>query len=823
MKKLLLLFVFLLSSFLGFTQITGKITDEEDKALSAVNIYLENSYVGTTSNENGKYVLDVKQKGKYKIVFQYLGFQTEIEEVEIENFPFELDITLKAEKNSLDEVVILSGENPADRIIKKAIANRKANKEKIKSFEADFYSKGNWTVKNVPDKIFGQKVDDDGSLGLDSTGSGMLYLSETKSKIKYQTPDDFHEHILASKVSGNDNGFSLNSAGDAEFSFYDNTISLSADLVSPIANYAFSYYNYKLVSANYDENGFLINKIEVLPKRAADRVFSGFIYIVEDSWEIYGAELKTTGKSAQIPPLKEINFNQSFKYSAENDFWVKISQDVNFSFKLFGIGGTGQFIGVYSNYNFDPTFDKKSFSREIMSFEEKANKKDSLFWEETRPVPLTKDELQDYIKKDSISKAHDSKAFKDSIDRENNKFSFSDVLFGYTYQNSYRNYDFSISSPLFGTHFNTVQGWNINLKTAFQQNNKEEKIYWRIFSDMSYGFADHRYRISGGFQKKFNNFSRPILTFEGGVKVEEINNTNSINLLINDVANIFFERNYLKLYDKQFIETRYSQELFNGFKINSKLSFEHRTPLLNATDHVIRKDANGGYTSNNPFAPEDFDSFPFETHNIGKFRMMSSYNFGQKYYTYPDGKFNVPNYKFPELHLIYETGFAANIKEYNFHQLQLTAVQKVDLKNKGNFNYLVSAGNFFNAENIALVDYKHFSGNQFRVSKGNVLNQYNLLGYYDLSTNDEYAEAHFEHNFNGYLLGKIPGVNKLGFKVVVGGNVLWTGGRKPYQEVSIGLDNLGFGLFRLLRVDYVHSFYEGNNKGAVVFGLKFLP
>src|SRR5699024_6649164 len=124
-----------------------------------------------------------------------------------------------------------------------------------------------------------------------------------------------------------------------------------------------------------------------------------------------------------------------------------------------------------------------------------------------------------------------------------------------------------------------------------------------------------------------------------GVKVEEINNTNSINLLINDVANIFFERNYLKLYDKQFIETRYSQELFNGFKINSKLSFEHRTPLLNATDHVIRKDANGGYTSNNPFAPEDFDSFPFETHNIGKFRMMSSYNFGQKYYTYPDGKF----------------------------------------------------------------------------------------------------------------------------------------------------------------------------------------
>src|SRR5699024_10852448 len=144
-------------------------------------------------------------------------------------------------------------------------------------------------------------------------------------------------------------------------------------------------------------------------------------------------------------------------------------------------------------------------------------------------------------------------------------------------------------------------------------------------------------------------------------------------------------------------------------------------------DHVIRKDANGGYTSNNPFAPEDFDSFPFETHNIGKFRMMSSYNFGQKYYTYPDGKFNVPNYKFLELHLIYEIGFADNIKEYNLHLLHLIAVQKVYLINKGNFNYLVSAENFFNVENIVLVDYKHFSGNQFRVAKGNVLNQSNLL------------------------------------------------------------------------------------------------
>ncbi|HLS31098.1 MAG TPA: DUF5686 and carboxypeptidase regulatory-like domain-containing protein [Flavobacteriaceae bacterium] len=819
---LLMIFIWL-SSFAGFAQVKGKIIDENGNGLSAVNIYLEDGFLGTTSNDSGKYILDLKDLGNYTIVFQYLGYQTVRKNIEVEEFPYELNIELKVAKNSLEEVVIQSDENPANRIIRKAIEHRKENQQKIKAYTADFYSKGNWTVENMPDRILGQKVDEDGSFGLDSTGSGILYLSETKSKIKYESPDKFHEHILASKVSGDDSGFSLNSARDAEFSFYDNTISLSADLVSPIANFAFSYYRYKLISAHYDDKGHLINKIEVLPKRPADRVFSGLIYIVEDSWEIYGVELKTTGTSAQISVLNEINFNQSFKYAESEDFWVKISQDVNFTFKLFGVSGTGQFIGVYSNYDFHPGFDRDSFSREIMSYEKNANKKDSLFWEQTRAVPLTAAEMEDYIKKDSIAAVRETKAFQDSVDRKSNRFSFGDLMFGYTFKNSFKDYSISISSPLFGTHFNTVQGWNINVKTEFRKNNKEKRTFWKLYSKMSYGFADDRYRIAGGFEKKFNNFSRPHLTVEGGVTIEEINNTNSINLLINDVANIFFERNYLKLYDKQYAEVGYSQELFNGFRIQTKLGYERRRPLLNATDHVIRKDSNGGYTSNNPFVPEDFNSLPFKTHKIGKFRLMTSYNFGQEYYSYPDGKYNVRNYDFPELFLIYETGFVSDEKDYNFHQLQFNARQRLDFKNKGDFRYVLGAGKFFNAEEIALVDYKHFAGNQFRVNAGTQMNRYNLLPYYDFSTKDQYAEAHFEHNFQGWLLGKIPGVNKLGFKVVVGGHALWTGGKKPYQEVSIGLDNLGYGLFRVLKVDYVHSFYNGNDLGAVVFGLKFLP
>ena len=226
-------------------QLKGKITDLDNLPIPFVNIYIENSYVGTTSNAQGQYELAVSRPGKYSIVFQFLGFKTQTKTVEIKEFPHILDITLLEENISLNEVVISSKENPANRIILAAIAERKAQLEKINSFSADFYSKGIIRLKDVPNKFLGQEVGDlDGVL--DSTRSGILYLSETVSKLNYEKPDKLSEKIIASKVSGDSNGFSFNNASDVDFNFYNNNINLNSDIVSPIADYAFNYYTYKL-------------------------------------------------------------------------------------------------------------------------------------------------------------------------------------------------------------------------------------------------------------------------------------------------------------------------------------------------------------------------------------------------------------------------------------------------------------------------------------------------------------------------------------------------------------------------------------------------
>ena len=55
-KKVLFLFACSISLF-SFSQITGNVTGSSNETLAFVNIYIENTYKGTTSNEDGNYEL----------------------------------------------------------------------------------------------------------------------------------------------------------------------------------------------------------------------------------------------------------------------------------------------------------------------------------------------------------------------------------------------------------------------------------------------------------------------------------------------------------------------------------------------------------------------------------------------------------------------------------------------------------------------------------------------------------------------------------------------------------------------------------------------
>ena len=823
MKSHFYSFLFLFCCFSGMAQITGKVTNSAGKPLPYVNIYLEGSFTGTTTNEAGTYELEVSRPGEYSVIFQFLGYKTQNRKVSASSFPFLLNVEMTEESTTLNEVVVNSGENPANRIMRNAIDRREFHRNKISAYTAEFYSRGIWRIKDAPEKILDQDVGDLGG-GLDSTRSGVIYLSETISEITYRAPDDFKEKIIASKVSGNDNGFSLNSAREATISFYNNTISLNSELISPVSDYSFNYYNFRLQGVFYNERGTLINKIEVLPKRPKDRVFRGYIYIAENTWQIYGVELTTTGEAIQVPPVEELTFKQSFNFSEEEQLYVPISQTIDFSFSMFGIGGNGRFTAVYTDYDFSPEFDRRTFTNEIVSFAPQANMKDSLYWQKNRPVPLTSEELNDYLRKDSIQELRNSKPYLDSIDGVHNKFKITDLLTGYTYSNSFENWSFNLGSPVFNTNLNTVQGYYTSLKLSFRKSTGEHfGNYWRIFSDLNYGFSEERFRLTGGFQKQFNNITKPILTLSGGSTVEQLNDREPISPSVNNITTAFFERNYLKLYELLFAEVSYEQELFNGLKASSAISVENRSPLFNHRTNFLIDWDDREYTSNNPLQPYNYNSAPFEEHRIFKFSLFTRIDFGQEYLSYPHAKYYLPNEKYPSLLFNYEKGFGADIKEYDFDHLGAGIRQEFPVGNKGRFGYSITGGTFFNDETVSFVDYRHFNGNQTRIgTSSNYLGKFNLLPYYALSTKRDYVEGHVEHDFRGWILEKIPLVNRLNFNLVVGAHALVTEQNKPYSEYSLGLDNIGFGKFKFMRLDYVVSNFEGNRQGAFIFGLKFL-
>lgn len=822
MKLNILATCFLLMSYSGIAQIKGHVKDSKGNPLPTVNIYIENTFTGTTSNDDGDYELEVSELKTYTVVFKYLGFKTEKRTVSIDRFPYTLDVDMKDEEFTLQEVIINATENPANRIIRQAIANRKSMLEKINAFEAKFYSRGLIRIKDAPEKILGQDIGDLGG-GLDSTRSGIIYLSETISDIAFKRPDKLKEKITASKVSGDDNGFSFNTASDVDFNFYNNTIELGNQIVSPIADYAFNYYSYDLEGVFYDDKGHLINKIKVIPKRVNDRIFSGTIYIVEDQWTIYALELDITGQQAQIPPADIITLKQTFSYSDADKFWVLISQSLEFSYGLFGFKGDGKFTAVYSNYNFEPAFNKNSFSNEILSFEDEANKKDSTFWQKKRPVPLTVEESTDYKRKDSIQVIRKSQKYLDSIDAGNNKFKIINLLTGYSYDNTYKERYLSISGPLDQLNFNSVQGFNNKFNINYRKDYDEFRENLNAGLTLAYGVSDKRLRYSAAIRYKFNHLSRPILRLSGGVELEQFNAAEPIIPMINTVSTLFFEDNYMKVYDKSFVKLEYAEEWFNGFRFVSDFSYERRSPVFNTTTYTVINEENDVYTSNNPLDASAFGVAPFESHHILKLNVGASIHFGQTYFSYPRSKFNIPNPKFPRLYLGLEKGFSATNKAYNFDQIKGRLSQEFSIGNKGNFQYNLRAGKFFNAEGIAFMDFRHFNGNQTKVgTSANYTDVFNNLPYYALSTNKSYLEFHAEHDFRGYILGKVPLLNKLNYNLVIGAHSLGTEGNLPYHEFNIGIDNIGFKKLRLLRIDYVRSYQGGYLGDAVIFGLKFL-
>lgn len=812
--QLLIVLITLCSWQLNAAVLTGKVTNDRGEALAFANVYINGTSKGTTTNEEGFYQLDLPT-GTHEVVYLYIGYKKHVEEIAIsDGQSINKNVVLESENITLQEVVVTGDEDPAYPIIRKAIDTRKEHYDQVKVFKSLAYVKGLQRIVSAPDKVFGQVVNFDGSL--DSNNSGIVYLSESVSELTFKKPDDVKEVMISSKVSGNSQGFSWNRAADfAAFDFYTSTqrIDFLSErvFISPIADNAFMYYKYRL-EGFFEEDGRIINKIEVIPKRSSAPAYRGYIYIVENEWVIHSLEL-TLVKESGINYLDTLNFNYRY-IPVDSNKWMPLSQRFSFNFNILNIKAEGFFVSIYKDYELNPDLEKKTFTNEVLTISQESNDRDSAYWETVRPVPLTDEEVADYERKDSLEELRESKSYQDSLSRIANKPGLFDFIRGYTYRNYYKKLSIEFTAPIAITQFNTMEGWNVRFGANIWKEFDERKLL-NIEPLLRYGIDNKHFNAKLKVRYFYNRSRFGYIDVEGGQYVFQFNRAEPLSELMNTFYTLFTERNFMKAYEERYIDVTHRIEVFNGFLFWGTVHFGRRYNLNNipVAKPVDREEFM--YTPNEPANPE-YELGNLGDHNDASFTIQLRYRPGQKYISRPDQKIFLDS-KWPVFSLTYKKaipGIFNSVTDYDLLEVGLRHDIKMGIF--GTTTYIGRGGGFIRNNTVAFQDFKHFNDNQTIFGIHN-LDGFQILDYYSASTNDWFAEAHMEHHFDGFFFNKIPGVRKLKLQTVFGVHFLYTPEYKDHTEISVGIENI----LKVIRTDFVTSFDSRGTNFAFRLGITF--
>jgi hypothetical protein len=781
--------------------ITGIVKDTNGQPVPFASVYLKNTTTGTSANVDGRYSMKLKT-GEYTLNFRAVGYKQQEHIINLTD-DISLNVTLTSESYTLENVNIrANAEDPAYAIIRKTIKQRKTHLNEVKEFSCDVYIKGVQRLRGAPKKFFGQDIQK--VLELDTNRKGIIYLSESQSKFNFRRPNDVHEEMISSKVAGRNNAFSFNKASDLIINFYDNYLlenKLSTrGFISPIADNALFYYKYKLLGET-KENGELIHKIEVIPRRENDPVFRGIIYIIDGSWRIYNTDVYLTKKSG-INFIDTLNISQQFTKVKE----VYMPTAINFQFagNVLGFKIAGYFVGIYSNYNVVPKFPKNFFNGEILKVTEMVNKKDSTYWTNNRPIPLTGDEKLNYVKKDSIAKLKESKKYLDSLEKDNNKFGIGKLLLrGYSVNDRYDKEYWSFDPVLKAIFYNTVEGFAVKYGVTYRKDFENRRSY-SIRPELRYGFANQKLTGSLTGSYYYNPLKRASVGASFGNGIFDLNNLGSMTALGNTINSLLYEKNFSKFYEKSFININTTRELATGLQGSASVDYSRNKNLINNSTFKFIDAKDREFTSNNPFSPT-VETPLFPTYNSLSATVSLTYTIGQKYITRPDGKFYTESH-FPRITVLYKKGFNNVLNsdvDYDFVKAEVYQ-DRISLGLLGYSSFLVGAGKFLNNAKMYYPDFKHFSGNISTIFPPNI-RKFQFLDFYQFSTNQQYFEAHLEHNFAGFFTNKVPLLRKAKLEEFIGGGYLSSPEKRNYKEFYFGFQRL------VLRASYGFA-YDGARK-----------
>jgi hypothetical protein len=462
----------------------GNITSQSGDPIQYATVYIRELRQGTTANTNGDYELRL-QPGKYTVVYQSLGFEPVFYDITITDKPITKNVVLPVQYYQIPEVRInASGEDPAYIIMRKVIGMAPYYLNNVSYYKAEVYLKGNLIVNKIPKLLQkSMKMEAGGNRRTISGGGkatqqdnvikeGGSYLMESFNEMEFTAPDKYVQKMISYNSTFPRQGNEISPMDFIQASFYQPVIADMA--ISPLSQVAFSHYNFKYLGASL-QGKYVINKIQVIPKRKSQQLFEGTIFIIEDLWCLYSVDL--TNENI----VGKIRIEQLF-IPVQNDIWMPVSHNFKINIGIVGFradagygssikylevkpnlslqkpktistdftGQRGGFAGVTDNLpatktkqQIDKILEKDALSNRDMVklsrlmekesekstadsskksleikdrtthiIEKDADKKDSAYWARIRPIPLSEIELQSIKISDSIKSASTLKELK---------------------------------------------------------------------------------------------------------------------------------------------------------------------------------------------------------------------------------------------------------------------------------------------------------------------------------------------------------------------------------------------------------------------------
>lgn len=373
--------------------IKGKVVDSNSNmALAAASILEKGTFNGSIANEFGEFFV-VLEKTPTTLVIDYIGYETKNIQI-LENSKKFILIELKPTE-TLVKPVIVTTENPANRIMREVIKNKKTRLEGVYSYKNEAYSR----IVLENDKE-------------------IVSIFEVISEINWDAEKGRVE-IIKSKKQTNNIDPSINSieVGNVP-NFYEDEVEIIGNkMICPTNPKAFDFYKFQLIGERAFA-GKAVYDIQVIPNSKLQPLLQGTLAVLDEDFVLLEVSLKPSEHVLFPTPIQKIDltFTQQFRIFAEK-YWLPVDLRTKGEMR---IGFTGlnfppiKFSQTSSlkNYELNVQIPETLFvkNRTVLEDSISISKSDSIFAKNVNLIPYTEEETLAYEKIDSTLTLQ--KAFK---------------------------------------------------------------------------------------------------------------------------------------------------------------------------------------------------------------------------------------------------------------------------------------------------------------------------------------------------------------------------------------------------------------------------